>query len=123
MHKAAIDRVEGVTEESPRLRLAFEVDDSAAVAEDLTAAGAQVIAPPTMTPWRSLNARLSAPADLQITLFQETVNARRAVGARGVQREAVASFGRWTGVLELPSATLLVQRKPCRWSSDASTPP
>jgi hypothetical protein len=29
------------------------------------------LAPPTRTPWRSLNARLEAPAGLQITLFQE----------------------------------------------------
>ena len=32
-----------------------------------------MIAPPVMTPWKSLNARLGAPAGLQITLFQETV--------------------------------------------------
>ena len=37
----------------------------------LTEAGATEIAPPTLTPWRSLNARLQAPAGLQITLFQE----------------------------------------------------
>lgn len=73
VHKAAIDRVEGVTEESPSIRLAFEVDDSARTTDALEAAGARVIAPPVMTPWRSLNARLQAPANLQITLFQETV--------------------------------------------------
>lgn len=73
VHKAAIDRVEGVTEQSARIRLAFEVDDSARTTDALEAAGARVIAPPVMTPWRSLNARLAAPADLQITLFQETV--------------------------------------------------
>lgn len=83
VHKAAIDRVEGVTEESPRVRLAFEVDDAAGVAEDLTAGGAQMIAPPTMTPWRSLNARLSAPADLQITVFQETADADERSGLEG----------------------------------------
>ena len=33
--------------------------------------GATLVAPPTETPWRSLNARLEAPAGLQITLFQE----------------------------------------------------
>jgi catechol 2,3-dioxygenase-like lactoylglutathione lyase family enzyme len=75
VHKIAIDRVEGVTEKSDRLRLAFEVDDSAGVAEELTTAGARMIEPPTMTPWKSLNARLDAPAGLQITLFQETVDA------------------------------------------------
>jgi len=29
------------------------------------------VAPPTVTPWRSLNSRLEAPAGLQITLFEE----------------------------------------------------
>ena len=32
---------------------------------------AELIAAPTLTPWQSLNARLSAPADLQITIFEE----------------------------------------------------
>ncbi|TMQ81281.1 VOC family protein, partial [Actinomadura soli] len=27
--------------------------------------------PPTRTPWNSLNSRLDAPADLQITVFEE----------------------------------------------------
>ncbi len=31
----------------------------------------QLVAPPTRTPWESLNSRLEAPADLQITLFEE----------------------------------------------------
>lgn len=75
VHKESIDRVEGVTGKSPRLRLAFEVDDSAGVAEDLTDAGARMVAPPVLTPWKSLNARLDAPAGLHITVFQETVSA------------------------------------------------
>src|SRR5262249_43830069 len=53
------------------LRVAFEVEDATAVTDALAAAGADVIAPPTRTPWNSLNARLSAPADLQITIFAE----------------------------------------------------
>ncbi|HSJ00312.1 MAG TPA: VOC family protein, partial [Patescibacteria group bacterium] len=32
---------------------------------------ATLVAPPTETPWRSLNARLDVPAGLQVTLFQE----------------------------------------------------
>lgn len=31
-----------------------------------------VEAPPTLTPWRSVNSRLEAPAGLQVTVFQET---------------------------------------------------
>lgn len=75
VHKKTIDRVEGVSEESPRIRLAFEVDDSAGVTDELAGAGARVVAPPVLTPWKSLNSRLDAPAGLQITLFQETVDA------------------------------------------------
>ena len=37
----------------------------------MRADGAVVIAEATRTPWDSLNARLSAPAGLQLTLFQE----------------------------------------------------
>ena len=66
-----IDRVEVGDRVSPRLRVAFEVTDAEAVTADLTASGAQLIAPPTRTPWDSLNARLDAPAGLQITVFQE----------------------------------------------------
>jgi catechol 2,3-dioxygenase-like lactoylglutathione lyase family enzyme len=66
-----IDEVEVGRPVSPHIRLAFEVDDTAREAAALTDAGASLIAPPTETPWRSLNARLSGPADLQLTLFEE----------------------------------------------------
>ena len=67
-----IDTVEvGRTGVSGKYRLAFEVDDSASVTNRLTAAGAELIAPPTVTPWRSLNARLQGPADVQLTIFTE----------------------------------------------------
>jgi lactoylglutathione lyase len=68
---AMIDEVEVGRRVSPRLRVAFEVADARAVTDDLVGAGAELIAEPTVTPWRSLNARLSAPAGLQITLFEE----------------------------------------------------
>jgi uncharacterized glyoxalase superfamily protein PhnB len=68
---AMIDEVEVGRRVSPRLRVAFEVADARAVTDDLVGAGAELIAEPKVTPWRSLNARLSAPAGLQITLFEE----------------------------------------------------
>jgi lactoylglutathione lyase len=68
---AMIDDVEVGRRVSPRLRVAFEVADARAATDDLVAAGAELLAPPTPTPWRSLNSRLSAPAGLQITLFEE----------------------------------------------------
>ena len=67
-----IDTVEtGRTGVSSHYRVAFEVDDCAAVTERLTAAGAELVAPPTRTPWDSLNSRLQGPADVQLTLFTE----------------------------------------------------
>ena len=66
-----IDQLEVGHEVSRKFRVAFEVDDSAAATERLVAGGAELIAPPTWTPWGSLNARLEGPAGLQLTLFQE----------------------------------------------------
>lgn len=63
---------EGVSRPYPlSIRVAFEVEDAAATTAALQAGGAMVVAPPTETPWRSLNARLEAPGGLQITAFQE----------------------------------------------------
>jgi predicted enzyme related to lactoylglutathione lyase len=69
--KRMIDDIEVGRQVAPRIRVAFEVVDSAASTTELVAAGATLIAAPTETPWRSLNSRLDAPAGLQITLFQE----------------------------------------------------
>ena len=68
---AMIDDIEVGRRVSPRLRVAFEVTDANGVTGDLVRGGAELLAEPTVTPWRSLNSRLSAPADLQITLFEE----------------------------------------------------
>jgi predicted enzyme related to lactoylglutathione lyase len=70
-HAEFIDSVEVGKRVAGHIRVAFEVADSAAKTRELEAAGAEVIAEPTRTPWNSLNARLSAPAGLQLTLFQE----------------------------------------------------
>ena len=69
-YAAYIDEVEVGRRVAGPIRVAFEVADAAAAgaAED---AGARVLAPPTTTPWNSSNARLEAPAGLQITLFAE----------------------------------------------------
>ena len=67
---AMIDDVEVGRRVAPPMRVAFEVDDAAAATDALERAGAEVVAPPTRTPWASLNSRLEAPY-LQITLFEE----------------------------------------------------
>jgi predicted enzyme related to lactoylglutathione lyase len=69
--KRMIDEVEVGRQVAGKYRVAFEVADSAATTDRLVANGAELVATPTETPWRSLNARLEAPAGLQITLFQE----------------------------------------------------
>lgn len=69
--KRMIDELEVGRQVAPRLRVAFEVDDGAEVTARLVGAGARLVAGPVETPWRSLNARLEAPAGLHITVFQE----------------------------------------------------
>jgi len=66
-----IDHLEVGREVSRSIRIAFEVTDASSTTDRLAAAGAELIASPTETPWRSLNSRLEAPAGLQITLFEE----------------------------------------------------
>ncbi len=66
-----IDSVEAEGRPSARIRIALEVDDAAGTTHRLVEAGAELIAEPRETPWRSLNSRLDAPAGLQLTLFQE----------------------------------------------------
>jgi predicted enzyme related to lactoylglutathione lyase len=66
-----IDRVEVGRRVAGHIRVALEVDDPRTATRRLADAGADVIAEPTVTPWRSLNARLDAPAGLQLTLFAD----------------------------------------------------
>ena len=70
-HAAYVDEVEVGRRVAGHVRVAFEVGDAHVAAARLAAAGAEVIAEPTETPWRSLNARLEGPAGLQLTLFEE----------------------------------------------------
>jgi predicted enzyme related to lactoylglutathione lyase len=66
---AYIDEVEVGRRVAGQIRVAFGVPDAERATRKLEAAGATVIAEPTETPWGSLNARLDAPGDLQLTLF------------------------------------------------------
>ena len=71
-----IDQLEVGREVSRGVRVAFEVSDTPAKTDELVAAGAELVAAPIETPWRSLNSRLEAPAGLQITLFEELDDTR-----------------------------------------------
>lgn len=66
-----IDHVEVGRRVAPHFRVALEVDDCAVASERATAGGAVLVAPPTRTPWDSLNARFDAPGSVHLTLFQE----------------------------------------------------
>ena len=70
-HIAYVDEVEVGRRVAGHVRVAFELTDAAETTDRLVAAGAELIAPPVETPWRSLNARLNGPAGLQLTLFEE----------------------------------------------------
>ncbi len=70
-HAAFVDEAEVGRRVAGHIRVALEVDDSEAMTRTLAEAGAMVLAEPTRTPWNSLNARLEAPAGLQLTLFTE----------------------------------------------------
>ena len=70
-HAGYIDQVEVGRRVAGHIRVAFGVSDAASATGTLAAAGAQVVAEPTPTPWHSLNSRLQAPAGLQLTLFSD----------------------------------------------------
>lgn len=68
---AYIDAVEVGRRVAPTLRVALGVTDAAAATTRLAAAGATVVAPPTRTPWDSLNARLDTPDGVHLTVFED----------------------------------------------------
>ncbi len=70
-HGEYVDAVEVGRRVAGHVRLALRVDDASAATSAAEAAGADVIASPTVTPWGSRNARLEAPGGVQITLYQE----------------------------------------------------
>jgi uncharacterized glyoxalase superfamily protein PhnB len=66
-----IDELEVGRDVSPRIRVALEVADVDTATNRLVEGGAEPVASPTETPWRSRNARLDAPGPIHLTLFQE----------------------------------------------------
>jgi catechol 2,3-dioxygenase-like lactoylglutathione lyase family enzyme len=92
-HKRAIDAIEAGGRESPRIRLAFEVTDAAGATRRLEGVGARVVAEPVETPWRSLNSRLDAPGELQITLFEELLDSHERAALAGFETDATRAAG------------------------------
>jgi lactoylglutathione lyase len=68
-HAAAVDAIEVGGRVAGPVRLALEVEDSAATAERLADRGAELVGGPVETPWRHRNVRLRAPDGMQLTLF------------------------------------------------------
>lgn len=64
-----VDRIEVGERVAGPVRVALEVQDSARVAEELVAAGAEALAAPVVTPWQHQNVRVRAPDGLQLTLY------------------------------------------------------
>jgi catechol 2,3-dioxygenase-like lactoylglutathione lyase family enzyme len=71
LHAAYIDRVEVGRRVAGHIRIALEVADTREATDRAVDGGAVLVAEPVITPWRSLNSRLEAPAGLQLTLFEE----------------------------------------------------
>lgn len=64
-----IDRVEVGKRVSGEVRLALEVEDSAAMGQRLANAGAEPVGGPVETPWGDTNVRVRTPDGMQLTLF------------------------------------------------------
>jgi len=68
-HAEFVNDVEVGRRMASHMRVAFAVRDCDSPTDALGRATASVIAPPTRTPWNSLNSRLVGAAGLQLTLF------------------------------------------------------
>jgi len=81
-HRRFVDDVEVGRPVAPRFRIAFEVADVTARTAEAVEAVAEVVAPPTETPWRSLNSRLKKGKPCRTELPQASAPRLRA-GRRG----------------------------------------
>lgn len=71
-HARAIDEIEHApAADGPTLRIALEVADTERAVAVSAQSGAEVLASPTETPFRTINARIQGPAGWQVTFFQE----------------------------------------------------
>lgn len=69
--RSLIDQLELGRDVSREIRVAFEVSDAQASTDAVLEAKATLVAPPTRTPWRSLNARVEGPDGVQLTVFEQ----------------------------------------------------
>jgi pyrimidine deaminase RibD-like protein len=109
-----IDEVEHATTAATPVRLAVEVADPAGAADALAAAtGAPLLAPPTRTPWDTVNARLAGPGGVHVTLFGTDTPAGATLASLGGETGALAhavDAARANGAGgQLPFAALVVR--------------
>lgn len=69
---ALVDEIEVGRRTAGPVRIALEVADSAAAADELERAGAERLGGPVTAPWGDVNIRLRAPDGMQLTLFTPT---------------------------------------------------
>jgi hypothetical protein len=75
-HARQIDDLEVGRRVAPRLRVGLEVDDvRSRTRAAASVAQVEVVSEPVETPWGSLNSRLQAPDELQLTLFEQVSGA------------------------------------------------
>lgn len=110
---AFIDDVEVGRRVAGPIRVAFEVPDTAAMTDRLARAGAAVVAPPTRTPWATVNARLDGPGPLHLTLFGDPP------GEPARRGEAEIMVGRVGAPERLDAPVLLVDPDPA-WPAVAA---
>ncbi len=88
-HVRNVDAVEQAPPATgPTLRIALEVDDTAAALAAAEDAGATTLAPPTTTPFRTVNARVQGPAGWQVTFFQELETLEQRAAREGFATDA-----------------------------------
>jgi hypothetical protein len=125
-HKRVIDRVDAQGRPGPRIRIALEVDDADGQTRRLVEAGADLVAEPVMTPWRSVSSRLGAPAGLTVTLFQETEDEATRLTREGFTGDAGPRLLTASGLLQVPLQCAQLSNTPqqrslrARWSSSTS---
>jgi enamine deaminase RidA (YjgF/YER057c/UK114 family)/catechol 2,3-dioxygenase-like lactoylglutathione lyase family enzyme len=70
-HAAYVDDIEVGRAMPSTVRVALQVDEAETAANRLAAAGAERLGAAVVTPWNSLNVRMSTPEGVQLTLFSE----------------------------------------------------
>ena len=88
-HTRNVDDVEGAPHSPGALRIALEVEDTERAVAAASDGGADVIASPVTTPFRSLNARVQGPAGWQVTFFQELETLDERVAREGFTTDDV----------------------------------